>query len=247
MALNNLKTIASLITNSADVSPIQLLRQFISDNEYIYYDEFLNFCESKGEIVKYNEFLDLLDAEELYLFNEYSYDNHKYWTATLIEEGYVSNSLPGDWDDFGDDQIEGITSPSFGDSGQSQPMEFEPLSNAQISDDPDSEQVEDTEDEPDLPDFDTRIRHRPSRSVKELESKEPGAKLVEHDNQVGNYGSAMSKLYGLVDSWQTGAIDQPSFETELNKMSEEPTLKNSSVKIWPMVQKILAARAEKSL
>jgi hypothetical protein len=146
--------------------------------------------------------------------------------------------LPGDWDDFGDDQIEGITKPAFGDNAQQQPLAFEPLCNDQI--DPDAQAGDEEEagpEEPDPPDFDTRLRHRPSRDVKELEG---GVGLYEHDT--GNYGPLISRLYGLVDSWQNGAIDQVSFERELYSLSSDPILKNSSINPWAMVQKILAIR-----
>ena len=237
--MNKPKIIASLITNTIDVSAEQLLEQFVANNEDIYYGPFRAFCEKQGVIVEHHEFLDLLDANSTYLFNEYSDKTGRYWVPALVE-GYVSNSLPGDWDDFGDDQIEGITKPVFGDGAQQQPMEFDPLSNAQISDNPDSEQVPDDlepESEPDPPDFDTRIRHRPSRSVRELEG---GVGLNEQDVQIDENGQLMSRLYGLVDSWQNGSIDQPSFERELGKISAEPTLRNSNIDVWPMVQKILS-------
>ena len=246
--MNNPKIIASLITNTIDVSVEQLLQEFVTNNENIYYESFRAFCAGQGVIVEQHEFLDLLGANSTYLFNEYSDKTGRYWVPALIE-GYVSNSLPGDWDDFGDDQIEGITKPAFGDGAQQQPMDFAPLANAQISDEPeDSEQIPDDlepESEPDPPDFDTRIRRRPSRSDVELDlccGAEPGAALAAQENQMGNYGSLISRLYGLVDSWQNGAMDQPAFETELSKIAAEPTLKNSSIDVWPMVQKILAIR-----
>jgi hypothetical protein len=59
--------------------------------------------------------------------------------------------------------------------------------------------------------------------------------------------SLLSKLYGIVNSWQNGVIDRSTFEQEIHKMSSEPTLKNSDIDIWAMVQKILAIRALKSL
>ena len=240
--MNNPKIIASLITSTINISLEQLLQRFILNSESIYFESFRAFCEEQGAIVEHHEFLDLLGANSTYLFNEYSDKIGHYWVPTIIE-GYVSNSLPGDWDDFGDDQIEGITKPALGDGSQQQPMDFSPLSGAQIADNPDSEQVADddleAESEPDLPDFDTRIRHRPSRNAKELGG---GEGLYEHDTQADSYGSIMSRLYGLVDSWQNGAMDQPSFERELNKISSEPTLRNSSIDVWPMVQKILAIR-----
>ena len=238
--MNDIKTIASLVAGPIDVSPSQLLQQFASNNEYIYYESFSQFCREQGVIVESHEFLDLLDANQTYLFQEYSDCHGRYWTPVLVE-GYVSNMLPGDWDDFGDDQIEGITKPAFGDGAQQQPSDFEPLSNAQISDDPDSEQIPDDSDpgEADLPDFDTRIRHRPSRSTKELESRNPEDGIIEQDN-----GPLIAQLYGLVDSWQTGAMDKTMFDSQLDQLSKEPTLKNDSRDIKAMVQGILAARAQ---
>jgi hypothetical protein len=172
-----MKTIASLITNAIDVSPVRLLYQFLSEHENIYYEQFRIFCEEHGIIIEQHEFLDLLDADPTYLFNEYSDSDGRYWTP-IIAEGYVSNELPGDWDDFGDDQIAGITQPAFGDGSQQQPIEFDLLSGVDekiqqdgtepLEIDPLADEVE-PEESPDLPDFDTRVRHRPSRSVKELE------------------------------------------------------------------------------
>jgi hypothetical protein len=238
--LNNPKTIASLITDSFDISPEQLLRQFISNNNNIYYESFSTFCKEQNVIVEYYEFLDLLNSDKLYMFHEYSDKDGNYWIPA-ITEGYVLNILPGDWDDFGDDQIDGITKPAISDDGQQQPIDFSPLTNAQISDDPENTtQIPDSNiEEPDLPDFDTRIRHRPSRSVKELEGRKADIRLIEHQDI---NGSIMPKLYKLVDSWRNGAIDQSLFEQELHKLSSEPTLKNSEIKIWPMVQKILEVR-----
>jgi hypothetical protein len=242
--LNELKLIASLITDDAGTSLEQLLHQFTSLNENIYFESFRKFCEKQGVVVEHNEFIDLLKTNKTYVFNECG---AHCWTPTLAE-GYVSNILPGDWDDFGDDQIEGITKPAFGDGAQQQPMDFTPLSTAQLTDDPDSIEVPDTGaeeepdvgiEEPDLPDFDTRVRHRPSRSVKELESRKPDSRLIEHDANVGGYGSMMSRVYDLVDSWQNGAISQPLFEQELNKLSADPTIANSNINPWTMVQKIL--------
>lgn len=240
MTLNNPKSIASLISNSADVSPEQLLREFISHNENIYYESFRAFCSRNGITINHNEFIDLLAADRSYTFHEYSDETGRYWTPT-ISEGYVSNVLPGDWDDFGDDQIEGITKPAFGDSAQQQPMDFEPLCNDQIDLDEPIQDAEDSEiiepeEEPDPPDFDVRQRHRPSRDVKELEG---GVGLYE----ANNCGPLMPRLYGLVDSWQNGAIDHPTFEQELRNISAEPTLKNSNIDPWAMVQKILAIRS----
>jgi hypothetical protein len=243
--LNNPKIIASLITDSSDISSEQLLRQFISNNKNIYFESFAAFCKEQGVIIEYHEFLDLLSSDDLYVFHEYSNKGNNYWVPA-IAEAYVSNMLPGDWDDFGDDQIDGITKPAISDDGQQQPIDFSPLTNAQVSDDPenttqtcDGQSLNAEEPrERDLPDFDTRIRHRPSRSVKELEGREPDVRLIEeHQNTL------MPKLYSLVDSWQNGAIDQPLFEQELQKLSSsEPTLRNSEIEIWPMVQKILKIR-----
>jgi hypothetical protein len=236
--LNDPKLVASLISESIDMSPEQLLQEFISHHESIYYESFRAFCDRNGISVDRHGFMNLLATDQSHLFHEYSDKTGQYWVP-VIAEGYVSNVLPGDWDDFGDDQIEGITKPAFGDSAQQQPMAFEPLCNDQI--DPDA-QVEDEEEvepeEPDSPDFDTRLRHRPSRDVKELEG---GVGLYEHDTS--NYGSLMSRLYGLVDSWQNGAMDQPSFERELHNISSDPTLKNSNIDPWAMVQKILAIKS----
>lgn len=240
--LNNQKLVASLISESIDVSPEQLLQEFISHHEGIYYESFRVFCGRNGITVDHHEFMNLLAADRSHLFHEYSDKAGQYWVPA-IAEGYVSNVLPGDWDDFGDDQIEGITKPAFGDSAQQQPMDFEPLCNDQIDLDEPMQDAEDDaiiepEEELDPPDFDVRQRHRPSRDVKELEG---GVGLYEHDTS--NYGSLMSRLYGLVDSWQSGAMDQPSFEQELHNISSDPTLKNSSIDPWTMVQKILAIRA----
>ncbi|MFA5766919.1 MAG: hypothetical protein WC919_03285 [Candidatus Paceibacterota bacterium] len=234
--LNDPKFIASLISESIDVSPERLLQEFISYHESIYYESFHAFCDRNGISVDRHEFTNLLATDQSHLFHEYSDKTGQYWVPA-ITEGYVSNVLPGDWDDFGDDQIEGITKPAFGDSAQQQPMAFEPLCNDQI--DAQAEDEEEIEpEEPDPPDFDTRLRHRPSRDVKELEG---GVGLYEHD--AGNYGPLISRLYGLVDSWQNGAMDQPSFERELHKISSDPTLKNSSIDPWAMVQKILAIKS----
>jgi hypothetical protein len=173
-----------------DVSIEQLLQQFISNNENIYYESFDKFCRENGVIIEYNEFIDLLSINQTHVFNEYSDKTGHYWVPSIFE-GYVSNSLPGDWDDFGDDQIEGITNPSLGDGDQQQPIDFAPLSNNQILDEPesDAEEIPDVGiEEPDLPDFDMRERHRPSRSVKELEGKEPDTGLITegviHTNQL---------------------------------------------------------------
>jgi len=240
--LNNYKTIASLITDT-NISPDQLLQQFISQNEDIYYESFRKFCADLRIIVEHDEFLNLLGNNKSYIFHEYADVKGRYWVP-MIAEGYVSNSLPGDWDDFGDDQIDGITKPALGDGIQQQPFDFGPLSDMQSSDDPDSIQDSDDEIEPeseiDFPDFDTRIRHRPSRSVKELEGYEPDGRLIEYDQS--NCSPLMSKLYGLVDSWQNGVVDQLSFEQELGKISSDPTLKNSNIDPWTIVQKILAIR-----
>jgi len=236
--LNNPKLVASLISESIDVSPEQLLQEFISHHETIYYESFRTFCCRDGIIVDRHEFMNLLASDRSHLFNEYSDKTGQFWVPTIVE-GYVLNTLPGNWEDFGDDQIEGITNPAFGDSVQQQPMAFEPLCNDQIDPDAQAEDEEETDlEEPDFPDFDTRLRHRPSRDVKELEG---GVGLYEHD--VSNCGSLMSKLYGLVDSWQNGAMDQPSFERELYSLSSDPTLKNSNIDPWTMVQKILAIRS----
>jgi hypothetical protein len=237
--LNNQKLIASLISDSIDVSPEQLLQEFISCSESIYYESFQAFCDKNGITVSHNEFMDLLAADRSHLFHEYSDENGRYWVPA-ISEGYVSNVLPGDWDDFGDDQIEGITKPAFGDGAEQQPLDFEPLSNDQISlseptQDAEDDEIIEPEEEPDPPDFDVRQRHRPSRDVKELEG---GVGLYED----GSCGPLISKLYGLVDSWQNGAIDQSSFEQELRNMSSEPTIRNSNIDPWTMVQKILAIR-----
>lgn len=231
-----------MITETIDVSPQQLLRQFISNNEYIYYEPFRVFCRKQNVVLEYCEFLDLLSADQSYMFNEYSDETGRYWSPAIIE-GYVLNATPGD---FGDDQIEGITKPAFGDGAEQQPLEFDPLSNDQIGSgasesEPDEGELE-PEENPDLPDFDTRMRHRPSRSVKELESYEPDGNLIEQDN-----GPLISKLYGLVDTWQNGGINQQTFESELNKIATEPTLRNSSVDVWPMVQRILAAKSQRGL
>jgi hypothetical protein len=241
-ALNNPNLVASLISESIDVSPEHLLQEFISHHETIYYESFRAFCGRNGITVGHHEFMSLLAADQSHLFNEYSDETGSYWVPA-IAEGYVSNVLPGDWEDFGDDQIEGITKPAFGDNAQQQPMDFEPLCNDQIDLDEPMQDAEDNEiiepeEEPDPPDFDVRQRHRPSRDVKELEG---GVGLYEHDTS--NYGSLMSKLYGLVDSWQNGAMDQPSFERELHNLSSDPTLRNSDINPWTMVQKILAIRS----
>jgi hypothetical protein len=241
VTLNNPKLVASLISESIDTSPEQLLQEFISHHENIYYESFRAFCDRNGTIVDRHEFMNLLAADQSHLFHEYSNKTGQYWTPVIVE-GYVSNVLPGDWDDFGDDQIEGITKPAFGDSAQ-QPIAFEPLCNDQIGPDGPIQDAEDDEiiqpeEEPDPPDFDVRQRHRPSRDVKELEG---GVGLYEHNT--GSYGSLISRLYGLVDSWQNGAIDHPTFEQELRNISAEPTLKNSNIDPWAMVQKILAIRS----
>jgi len=164
------KLVASLISESINSSPEQMLQEFISHHENIYYESFRTFCNGNGTTINYDEFLDLLTADPLHLFQEYTDKNGKYWVPA-IAEGYVSNTLPGNWEDFGDDQIEGITKPAFSDSTQQQPIAFEPLCNNQI--DPDAQAEDEVEsiepEETDLPDFDTRLRHRPSRDVKELE------------------------------------------------------------------------------
>ncbi|MCK9557573.1 MAG: hypothetical protein M0R50_05980 [Candidatus Cloacimonetes bacterium] len=236
--MKNTKQIASLITDIIDISSEQLLQQFTLSNENIYYESFRVFCEDNGIAIRYDEFIDLLESDQTYTFNEYSNRSGRYWVPALTE-GYVSNVLPGDWDDFGDDQIEGITSPAMCDGDQQQVIDFEPLSNAQIGDEPDeTPEIPDVEpEEPDLPDFDERVRHRPSRSTKELEGREPDTRLVESDE-------LMPRLYGLVNSWQNGTMNQQAFEQELNKISSEPTLKNSPIDVWPMVHKIMEIRAQ---
>jgi hypothetical protein len=75
--------------------------------------------------------------------------------------------------------------------------------------------------------------------VKELEGREADTRLIEYQD---TNNSIAPKLYKLVDSWQNGTIDQSLFEQELHKLSAEPTLKNSKIEIWPMVQKILEVR-----
>ena len=243
------KTIASLITDNPILSGEQLLEMYLSANDSIYFESFRLFCSKYCIIVEYNEFMDLLKENRTYLFNEYFDRTTPYWVPSLAE-GYVINSLPkGEW---GDDQIEGITTPVLG--GPQQPLDFEPLSDEQILDDPESTpQLADIDIDPeedDLPGFDTRIKHRPSRDPKAehgvmstFESAEPGLELSSRlDNQAGNNGPALARLYGLVDSWQNGAMDQPTFETEVHKLSEEPTLKNSSISVEAMIQKILNIR-----
>jgi hypothetical protein len=229
--MDNLEKIASLIAD-IDLSPEKLLQQFISNNNDIYFEAFRLFCSDKNIIIENYEFLDLLDANPDYLFQEYSGPKGRYWVPIIVE-GYVSNILPGDWDDFGDDQLEGITGPAFGDGSQLQPLDL------QLSDESDESDKLEPEENPDLPDFDEILRHRPSRSTRELESREPEPQIVEQDN-----GPFIARLYGLVDSWQNGAIDQPTFENQLGQLASEPTLKNEYRNIHAMVQKILTARSQ---
>jgi len=226
--VDNPKTIASLISENVAVSPARLLYEFVADHENIDFQSFQDFCLERGILIESHEFLDLLATDPTYLFQEYSDTDGRYWVPAL-PEGYIQNSLPGDWDDFGDDQIEGITKPTYGAVVQPDIIDFEPLNDTE-------------EEEADLPDFDEIPRRRPSRNPAELEGLDiDGELLLEEDN------SLIARLHQLVDVWQNGTIDQQTFEWRLGQLVvEQPSLRNHVPDVWAMVRKMIAARAKSS-
>lgn len=158
--MHNTKIIASLITDNIAISSEYLLQQFLAEHEDIHYDSFCAFCAGYGIIIEGHEFLDLLKSDQTHIFHEYSDADGCYWVPSIFE-GYMNNTLPGDWDDFGDDEIEGITGPVYGALTQPEVINFEPLTD---------EEEEEEENVSDLPDFDTTERRRPSRHPTEIEN-----------------------------------------------------------------------------
>lgn len=231
--MNSPKEIASLVSDNVFVPPTGLLQQFLDGHDSISYEPFRSFCEGHGVVIEGYEFLDLLAADQAHTFQEYSNSDGRYWVPA-IPEGYISNSLPGDSDDFGDDQIDGITKPALGTVIQPDTTDFEPLTD-------DEEMGVELDD---LPNFDTLPRRRPSRNPAELESADgesPNGLLLEQENPL------ITKLYWLVDDWQDGRIDKQTFEWLVNEMpSKQPSLENRGPDIWAMVRKILAARVQSS-
>lgn len=230
--MNSPKEIASLTSDNVFISPTILLQQYLNEHNEISYEPFRNFCIGHGTIVEGHEFLDLLAADQIHTFHEYLNADGRYWVPAIYE-GYVSNSLPGDWDDFGDDQIDGITKPMFGAVTQPDTTDFDPL----------TDEEETGKELDDLPDFDTLPRRRPSRNPAELESSNADGDLIlEQENPL------IAQLYHLVDAWQNGSIDKSTFEWRLNQMvAEQPSLQNHKPDIWTMVRKMIAVRAKSSM
>jgi hypothetical protein len=229
--MNDINLVASLISDDTNIPPTRLLQKYLDDHAEISYEPFRDFCAERGMIVEGCEFLDLLAANETHTFQEYSDQDGRHWVPVL-SEGYVSNSLPSELDDFGDDQIDGITKPIFGSVTQPDTTDFGPLVDVD----------EENDDISDLPGLDTPPKHRPSRNPAELECFDmDGITITEQDNPL------IASLYKLVGLWQDGEIDKQTFEWRVRQMAaEQPTLQNHCPDIWAMVRRIVAAKARSS-
>lgn len=121
----NYKTTSSAFNNIG----IGLLHEFVSVNSIVHFMPFKDFCDNKGIIIEYNDFLNLLKTDRTYIYNKYSDLNGHYWLPAIIE-GYINNTQ----DSEDDDQIDGIADAAYADVESDHPMQSDYVSDDDMPD-----------------------------------------------------------------------------------------------------------------
>jgi len=90
---SNASQIASMMDDMPDV--VNLFSEYVSSRDNIYYEEFLELLDNYGGSITEDHFLDLLDSNEEFLFEEDEDDNGPYWLKTEAYGDYTNQSFQG--------------------------------------------------------------------------------------------------------------------------------------------------------